>query len=85
VGRELPGGSGITAGSRGLVRLAAGAVPPGGRCCERNLKALCAWRYATLARQSGSCQRLAVRVTCQAIYAAVALNFGCEFCDLQDV
>jgi len=49
-----PGGSGITVGSQGLVCLAAGAVPPGGRYGEKDFKALCAWRYATPARRSGS-------------------------------
>jgi len=72
-----PGGSRITEGSRGLVRLVAEAVSPGGRCCERNLKALCAWRYVTPVRQSGSWQRLAARVPRQAIYTVAALSFDC--------
>jgi len=54
MGRELPSGSGITVGSQGLVRLAAGAVPPGDPYSERDFKALCAWRYATPARRSES-------------------------------
>jgi len=56
------------------VRLAAEAVPPGSCCCERNLKALCAWRYATPARRSGSWQRLAARVPRQANSPAAALK-----------
>jgi len=74
VGFGSPSSSGITEGSRGLVRLAAEAVPPGGRCCERNLKALCAWRYETPVRRSGSWQRLAARVPRQAICTAAALK-----------
>jgi len=62
VGCEPPGGSETTVRSRGCVRLAAGVVPPGGRGGERKNKALCAWRYATPARRSGSWQRLAARV-----------------------
>jgi len=61
------------------VRLAAEAVPPGGHYCERNLKALCAWRYATPARRFGSWQHLAARVPRQAISTAAALNFDCVF------
>jgi len=61
------------------VCLAAGAVPPDGRCGERNYKALCAWRYVTLARRSGSWQHLAIRVTRQAICTAAALNFDYVF------
>jgi len=63
VGCEPPGGSGITVGSQGLVRLAAGAVPLGGLCSKRDFKVLCAKRYATPARRSGSWQRLTARVT----------------------
>ena len=77
MGPGPPGG--IIVGSRGLVRLAVEAVPPGGRCCERNLKALCAWRYATPARWSESWQRLAIRVPRQAICTTAALNFDCVF------
>jgi len=69
------GGSEIIEGSQGLVRLAAGVIPPGGTCSEGNFMALCAWQYATPARQFGSWQRLAVRVPRQAIYTAAALNF----------
>jgi len=58
------------------VCLAAGAVPPGGRYCGRNLKALCAWRYTTPARRSGSWQHLAARVPHQAICTAAAGNCG---------
>jgi len=71
--------------SRGGVRLATKVVPPGGRDGERKSKALCAWRYATPARRSGSWQRLAARVPRQAIYTAAALSFDYEFCDLQCV
>ncbi|QCD95948.1 hypothetical protein DEO72_LG6g646 [Vigna unguiculata] len=41
---------------------AAGVVPPDGRDGKRKNKALCAWRYATPARRSGSWQRVAARV-----------------------
>jgi len=44
-----------------------------------DFKALCAWRYATPARRSGSLQRLAARVPRQAIYTAAALSFIYEF------
>ena len=57
-----PGGSEITEGSQGLVRLAAGVAPPDGTCSEGNFMVLCAWWYATPARRSGSWQRLAARV-----------------------
>jgi len=40
-----------------------------------NFETLCAWRYATPARRSGSWQRLAARVPRQAIYIAAALSF----------
>jgi len=75
-GSGPPGGSEITEGSQGLVRLAAGVVPPGGSCGERNYKALCAWRYATPTRRSGSWQRLAARVPRQAIYIVAALTLN---------
>ena len=75
MGREPPGSSGITVGSQGLVRLAAGAVLPGGLCSERDSKAMCAWLYATPARRFGSWQRLAARVTRQTISTATAWNF----------
>ncbi|QCD79454.1 hypothetical protein DEO72_LG1g3095 [Vigna unguiculata] len=35
---------------------------------------MCAWRYTTPARRSGSWQRLAARVPRQAIYTAAALR-----------
>ncbi|QCD95885.1 hypothetical protein DEO72_LG6g582 [Vigna unguiculata] len=40
-------------------RLAVRVIPPGGTCSEGNFVVLCAWRYATPARRSGSWQRLA--------------------------
>ena len=46
------------------MRLAAKAVPPGGCCCENDLK---------------SVVRLAARVPRQAIYTAAALSFVYEF------
>ncbi|QCE07016.1 hypothetical protein DEO72_LG9g2031 [Vigna unguiculata] len=55
-------------------RLVVRVIPPGGTCCEVDFEALCAWRYATTARRSGSWQRLATRVPRQAIYTAAALN-----------
>jgi len=73
-----PGGSEITEGSQGLVRLAAGVAPPDGTCSEGNFMVLCAWWYATPARRSGSWQRLAARVPRQAIYTAAALSFDYE-------
>jgi len=59
-----PGGSEITEGSQGLVRLAAGVVTPGGTYSEGNFMALCAWRYATPARRSGSWELAAPGGTC---------------------
>jgi len=65
--------------SRSGERLAVEAAPPGGRCCERKLKALCAWRYVTTAMRSESWQRLAARVPRQAICTAATLSFDYEF------
>jgi len=48
-------------------------IPPGGTCSEGNFVVLCAWRYATPARRSGSWQRLVARVPRQAIYTAAVL------------
>jgi len=50
-------------------------VPPGGTCGEMNFEALCAWRYVTPARRSGSWQRLAARVPRQATCTAAAWTF----------
>jgi len=72
-----PGGSGVIVGSRGVERLAARAVPPGGTYSKESFVALCAWRYAAPARRSGSWQRLATRVPRQAIHTAAALNLDC--------
>jgi len=44
-----------------------------------NFEALCAWRYATPARRSGSWQRLAACVPRQAIYTAATWSFIYEF------
>jgi len=41
--------------------------PPGDTCSKDELEALCAWRYESPAKRSGSWQRLAVRVPCQVI------------------
>jgi len=53
--------------------------------CRGCFKALCAWRYATPARRSGSWQRLAVRVPLQAICTVAALKLWLCICDLQGV
>ncbi|QCD86207.1 hypothetical protein DEO72_LG3g729 [Vigna unguiculata] len=64
--------------NRGLLspmRLAMRAFPQGSTCSENEQEALCAWRYATPARQSGSWQCLAARVPRQAICTTAAWNF----------
>ena len=58
-------------------RLAVRIILPGGNRSEESFVELCAWRYATPARRSGSWQRLAARVPRQAIYTAAALSFDC--------
>ena len=75
--RGPPGGSKITRGSRGLGRLAAGAVPLGSTYSEKDFEALYAWQYATPVRRSRSWQRLAACVPRQAICTAAAWNFEC--------
>ena len=44
-----------------------------------DFEVLCAWRYATPAKRSGSWQRLTARVPRQATYTAAALSFNYEF------
>jgi len=74
----VPPGDGLpTEALLNRVRLAISGVPPGGTCSEDDLEALCAWRYAALARRSGSWQRLAARVPRQAICTAAAWIFDC--------
>ncbi|QCD87529.1 hypothetical protein DEO72_LG3g2065 [Vigna unguiculata] len=65
------------ANSGSLVRgrLAVRAVLLGSTCSKKGFETLCAWRYATPARRSGSWQRLAPHVPRQAIYTTAAWNF----------
>jgi len=67
VGFKLLGERQYVEGLESCVRLAMRAVPPGSIYSVGISKALGAWRYASLARRSGSGQRLAVCVPRQAI------------------